>query len=138
MEELLRLAKVFRIAQMIAHSAHNNCHGPSFFSDHDFFGSAYGAYEDAYDSLVERYIGKEKSPVSGLDLMKEAMSLAPDLEPGDVEGHFDYLLMLERTVCSMCTTICNQEALSEGTKQLVGELCNQSEMRQYKINQRLS
>jgi DNA-binding ferritin-like protein len=123
---------------MVAHSAHNNCHSASFFSDHDFFESAYSTYQNAYDSLVERYIGKEKAPVSAIDLMKEAMSLAPDLDPRDVASHFDYLLMLERTVCSMCNKICNQEELSEGTKQLVGELCNQSEIRQYKIHQRLS
>lgn len=134
MEDLLRLAKVFRAAQIVAHDAHNNVSGPSFFADHDFLGELYGTYEDAYDSLVERYIGLTGQPVNGVSLAKEALELAPD---SNVEAIWDILSMFERTVCKVCYAFCEKEGVSEGTKQLVGELCNQAEMRQYKLKQRM-
>jgi DNA-binding ferritin-like protein len=133
-EDLLRLAKVFRAAQIVAHDAHNNIRGPSFFADHEFLGDVYGAYETAYDSLVERYIGLTGQPVDGISLAREALELAPD---SDVQGIWDTLSMFERTICKVCYTFCEQEGVSEGTKQLVGELCNQAEMRQYKLKQRM-
>ena len=135
MEDLLRLAKVFRAAQIVAHDAHNNISGPSFFADHEFLGELYGNYEDAYDSLVERYIGLTGRSVDGVSLAKDALELAPDSQ---VQAIWDILSMFERTVCKVCYAFCEKEGVSEGTKQLVGELCNQAEMRQYKLKQRMS
>lgn len=134
MEDLLKLAKVFRAAQIVAHDAHNNVRGPSFFADHEFLGDVYSAYEDAYDSLIERYIGLTGEAVDGISLTREALELAPD---SDVQGIWDTLQMFERTICKVCYEFCGQQGVSEGTKQLVGELCNQAEMRGYKLKQRI-
>lgn len=138
MEDLLKLAKVLRAAQVVAHTAHNNAQGPSFFSDHAFLGETYAAYEDAYDSVVERYIGLTQEPVAGVEVMREAMELISDIDCGSVNACYESLLVLEKTVCKVCTVACGQDGISEGTKQLVGEICNVSEMRQYKIRQRIA
>jgi hypothetical protein len=43
---------------------------------------------------------------------------------------------MEMDLCKLIPAIISQGA-TEGTKQLLGDICNRSEMRQYKIKQRI-
>jgi len=138
MEHLLKLAKVLRAAQVVAHGAHNNCKGATFFQDHDFFGKLYPVYESEYDSVVERYIGLTGETVEAVSIMSDAMGLISDMSCDSTEACLEGLDLLEKTLCKVCTDVCGQGSVSEGTRQLVGEICNQSEIRQYKIRQRIS
>ena len=62
MSHLDPIAIRLRASQFIAHNAHHLASGPTFFTDHKFFGKAYPAYEAAYDSIVERMIGLGEKP----------------------------------------------------------------------------
>ena len=56
------LAIYYRCAQFYSHAAHNLAFGDEFFQDHEYLGELYGAYETAYDDIIERMIGLGKSP----------------------------------------------------------------------------
>jgi DNA-binding ferritin-like protein len=128
------LASILRFMQLYAHNAHNMSSGLTFMQDHAYFGDLYPAYEDAYDSIIERLIGLDKEP----DLIALNIEAANELQhhgKSDNDGCFSLILQYEEAVCKLIDKI--KESGSEGTRQLIGELANQSEMRQYKIKQRL-
>ena len=134
MASLLNLATVLRAGQVYAHHAHNVCSGPQFFEDHEFFGEVYGKYEADYDSVIERHIGSTGDRPDTLKIAARALELVQDM--GD--DFFQGIAVIDRSVCSVCQSICEEGRISEGTKQLIGEICNQAEMRKYKIVQRTS
>lgn len=132
MASLINLATVLRAGQVYAHHAHNVCHGPQFFQDHEFFGEVYAKYESDYDSVIERYIGTTGYRLNTIELLGSALELVNDL--GD--DYFHGIAIIDKSICSICQSICDEGKVSEGTKQLIGEICNQAEMRKYKIIQR--
>lgn len=134
MASLLRLATLLRAGQVYAHHAHNTCNGPQFFSDHEFLGEVYAAYENDYDAVIERHIGLGGEKPDSYEIMRDALDLLDSLS----EDCFASLGIIDKSICNMCSELCNQKGTSEGTSQLVGEICNQAEMRMYKLRQRLA
>lgn len=131
-----KLAQTFRTAQLVAHNFHNLTKGVSFFADHEFFGDLYGTYEEAYDSIVERDIG-----------LGEAIDLcAINAAAGTACGNYDgsdmaademcaVLLGLERQIQAECAQF--TKGASIGTANLLADLADKSEMRVYKLRQRI-
>lgn len=128
------LATYFRFMQLYAHNSHNLVTGPTFFEDHEYLGELYPAYEAAYDSLIERMIGLGK-PVDLVSINRDAVkTLAEAGAHGDALRVFEDILHFEKFVCHEIEKILPE--YSEGTKQMLGNICDQSEMRQYKLKQR--
>jgi len=139
-EHLIKVAALFRAGQFYAHHAHNNVKGILFHSDHEFFGELYPTYEAAYDGCVERYIGTCGKPVDSLRLAGDSLDLLTDLpiECGE-NNHAFYqgILHVERAICTYIESCGKAAGMTEGTRQMLGNLADESEVRQYKIKQRL-
>lgn len=140
MEHLIKIAALLRGAQLYAHHAHNNVKGLLFAPDHEFFGELYPVYETAYDGCVERYIGLCGKPVESLKLAKDAIELISDLptECGE-NNHAFYqgVLHIEKALCGYIESCVKAPDMTEGTRQMLGTLADESEVRQYKVKQRL-
>lgn len=131
-----------RAMQLFAHAAHNLVNGPSFAPDHSFFGDAYGTHESDFDNVVERVIGlygEQHVDFAGLT-MEAAKALAGMKISAKVsnEQFFQQQLAHEQKLCQLVDQLCAVKGVSEGTKQLLGNIADVSESRQYKIKQRLS
>ena len=72
------LAIHLRYLQLVAHNAHNEVAGPTFFANHEFLGELYPAYETAYDAVVERIIGLGK-PVDLCQVQVDAAAKLPKM-----------------------------------------------------------
>lgn len=129
------LTTLLRAMQLYAHNCHNMIKGPTFFADHEHLGALYPVYEATYDSVVERVIGLGFDPdLSQVTL--EAASLVASSPVGD-KNCFQVLLVLEQELCSKCQEYISSTPMSEGTKQLLGDICDKSEARQYQLRQRI-
>jgi len=115
---------------------HNLATGPSFFADHDALSDFYTAAAFDYDTVVERMIGLGQD----VDLPKIPSKAAENiakLPVSESNNHaLELILALEK---SLCREVEKEVAssVSEGTKQLIGEIANKSEGRQYLLGQRL-
>jgi DNA-binding ferritin-like protein len=128
----MKLIVYFRYMQFYAHMAHNYSKGETFFQDHDFFGELYSTYEGVYDKLVEKFIGLDKD----LDLVKVHQKAAGALkECKSSDESFKELLMCEEAVCEACKEMSKEATLGLGN--LLAQIADDSESRQYKIKQRL-
>lgn len=132
----LPLPVAFRAAQLYAHNAHNLATGCNFFSDHEFLGELYAAYESAYDSLIERMIGLGQD-IKPCDIALKAADFADKItaKPGDNDHAFSQLMLLEREIIAGCESMSKSASL--GTQNLLAQFADDSEARQYKIGRRL-
>lgn len=125
---LTPLITLYRTAQFTAHNAHHLTKGLTFFEDHEFFGELYSTYESAYDSLVERAIGTGES-VNLVEINQTAsLETTKDIS-------FDSFLTIEGEFCRWIDI--NSHLYSQGTQNLLAQLADDSEVRQYKIKQRM-
>ena len=131
------LAQKYRQAQFFAHAAHNLVKGTAFFADHEYLGSLYTSYEEAYDALIERMIGLDDENADPLKVTKDAAVAAEKLLVGKSVDAFSELLDMEREICDMVRDQL-KEIPSAGTANLLQGLADASEARQYKISQRIS
>lgn len=126
--------------QFFSHNAHNMVARSPFHSDHDFFGEVYTALEDDYDSVIERMLGLfGDSSINFDDILSKAHFLVSQLDVQKATENvvfYQHLLILEKKLCDMIKQICLQNC-SIGTEQLLGDIANKSEMRQYKISRRI-
>lgn len=133
---MTKLATHLRYMQFYAHNAHNMCQGDTFYSDHEELGDLYGVYTGLYDSVVERMIGLGKP----IDLVKvqvdAAKMLDSEAEPKAFSAAFAGLLTCEQDLCKLISEA--NEGASLGTQNLVQGIADDSEVRQYKLQQRLS
>lgn len=133
---MTKLATHLRYMQFYAHNAHNACQGDTFYSDHEELGDLYGVYTGLYDSVVERMIGLGKP----IDLVKvqvdAAKMLDGEAEPKAFSAAFAGLLTCEQELCKILIEA--NEGASLGTQNLVQGIADDSEVRQYKLQQRLS
>jgi hypothetical protein len=111
--------------------------GKTFFSDHKFFGQLYPAYEEAYDSVVERMIGlgydvdlNRVTKEAGKDAGSYAVK---DIDP---EMFFTTLFNFERNICDCIKEYCPN--MTVGTQNLLQGIADNSEVRQYQLRQRLA
>lgn len=132
-----QLIIILRAMQLYTHNAHNVIVGPTFFEDHEVLGDLYPKYEAAYDSIVERAIGLNISvdlveSQSGAVNVMQKMKLSS--EPKEC---FSTILQLESILCAKIQECLDTGKYSEGTKQMLGNLADESEARQYKLKQRV-
>lgn len=138
MPSLEDLATSLRAMQFYAHAAHNCASGPNFYQDHSVFSELYSAYEDAYDSVVERIIGTDAVP-DFKAITKDAAQRfgSSGFNPGDENSKwFQKLLKSEEDMRGLIDLI--QEKESNGTQNLLQDLSDASEQRSYKIGQRIA
>jgi len=137
MKELLSL---LRAMQIYAHSAHHLCKGPNFFSDHEFFGNVYSEIEEDFDGVAERIIGLYGEEHLQLQNLMSAVIVklqgAPSIGLENNKPLFEHQLKMEDQLCSLIKQVI-AAGVTPGVEQLIGEVCNKSEMRQYKIKERL-
>lgn len=128
----MNLAALLRYMQLYAHMAHNLCSGYTFVADHPFLAELYSGYEEDYDAVIERMIGLgEKVDIPNIQKMA-----VKDLEaPESFEEAFKELLNCEKSLCKACEGLAKDASL--GTNNLLAGIADKSEMRQYKLKQRL-
>lgn len=137
---LIKLAITLRTAQLCSHFYHNIAGRVAFFADHDALSSFYNEYEDSYDNIAERLIG-----LYGVDalqlhqIMSGVMEKLSKIPPSykDNGEMFSLLLMFENEITTLSKAICYSQEVTEGTKQLVGDIADKSEVRVYKIKRRI-
>lgn len=133
---MIDLAAYLRFMQFYAHICHNLTSGPTFYQDHASFGSLYEDYETAYDGVVERCIGLGLNINLFVITEKAGKLLAKKSDDAsDPKAMFKSLLECEQKLCNHIVTLLGSS--TEGTKQMLGNLCNESEVRQDKLKQRL-
>lgn len=129
-----------RAMNLFSHSAHNLVARVPFHSDHNFFGEVYEELNGEYDGVAERTIGlMGEGPLRLQDIMagvSAKLAAAPSIGVKENGVFYKALLQMEMDLCKLCSMVIAQGA-TEGTKQLLGDVCNKSEMRQYKIKQRI-
>lgn len=126
------LAILARALQLFAHNAHNLCSGPTFHEDHEFFGGLYGKYDGIYDLLVEKMIGIGETP-DLLEINKTAAGAVAGFTTN--QGAYQVLFATET---AFQTNIRKEYAkASIGVQNLLAQLYDDSENRQYKIKQRI-
>jgi DNA-binding ferritin-like protein len=128
------IALILRSLQLAAHNFHNLANGEGFFSDHEFLGSLYGEYEAAYDSIVERILGLGQS-INLVGLQSDAAEMLAEM---GADNPWQTLLDGEKKLCKeLDAASAPQGGVSPGTANLLAQLYDDSEVRQYKLQQRL-
>lgn len=131
----MNLLSILRYLQLYAHNAHNLLGGPTFFQDHEFLAELYATYESEYDAVVERTIGM-KGVIDLISIQKQAVDqLVKTGQCTNFQDCFRDILKWEQTLCKAIEKIVPQS--TQGTAQLIGEIANKSEIRQFKLKQRL-
>jgi DNA-binding ferritin-like protein len=129
------LAVILRAAQLYAHNAHNLAQGATFFADHEELGELYPAYEGAYDLVVERMIGLDEQ-VDLNEIQVEAVKMLASFGPADPNKRaFQVLLEMEKEIQTACAG--SLKGSTEGTKNMLQGLADDSEKRAYLIGQRV-
>lgn len=130
---------LLRTLNLYYHHLHNVACGCSFAADHDMLAKLYVQLDAEYDMLVERFIGigNELTRDIAVDILKESsefmMNMPDSMGSVDMVAHFNFALQLESYLCS---SLSNMENHSEGTKNLLQDLCDKSEGRQYLLKRR--
>jgi DNA-binding ferritin-like protein len=132
---LNKLAADMRFMQFYAHNAHNLIKGTTFFQDHGYLGELYPKYEEIYDGIIERMIGlgHEVNLIEINELAFNTMKQAGSTD--DSQKIFTSILSYEQYICKQIETLVTD--VSEGTRQMLGTIADESEMRQYKLQQRI-
>lgn len=117
----MNIASLLRYMQLLSHIGHNILGGATFFQDHAFLSELYSAYEGHYDDIVERMIGLDEE----IDLVTVQK----------YESCYKELLDFEEELCRMIEELA--KGSSQGTIDLIGAIGSSSEVRQYKLKQRL-
>lgn len=104
-----------------------------FFADHEYLGELYEAYESAYDAVIERSIGL------GIAVDLSAIGIDAAQRAARWRGNktalaFDYLLDVERGIVSEARRLSPFSTF--GTVNLLSQLADDSEARQYKLLRR--
>lgn len=129
-----KLATKFREAQFYAHACHNTVTGSNFLELHKFFGKLYGAYESAYDSIIERIIGTETELIDIGEITTEAAKGGLSVEDADADKMINTLIGIEMDLQQMIEDM-DLDTLSVGTSNLIAGLADDSESRLYKLKQ---
>lgn len=128
-----KLATILGAAKLVAHRLHNTVRGSDFFADHAFLGETYDAYDDTYDAVVERAIGTgEPIDLAQVNTNAAAMAAATTADP---DLWYVALLGLEVQIRTEIDVL--GPRVSTGTANLLAQLADDSEVRTYKLNQRV-
>lgn len=131
------LALQLRALQFLAHRAHNECNGDTFFQDHSFLGGLYKSYEEHYDNVIERIIGLENEQISISKINQQAAEMS-SVNPvsKDCAVFFKILLKGEEDVCTLVKAMAPKA--TDGTQNLLQAIADESEKTQYKLKKRLA
>ena len=133
-----QLIIILRAAQLYTHNAHNLIKGPVFFEDHEFLGDLYPKYETTYDLVVERMIGLN-IPINLTETQVGAVQVLQRLNiSSDPNMIFSSIIQLEKMINQKSEQCSKLPEYSEGTRQMLGNICDESEQRQYKLKQRVA
>lgn len=130
---------IYRLMQLYAHNAHNLVARSVFMQDHEFLGELYGTYESVYDSLVERVIGLGME----IDLTMvqvaavEKLKMSPANAMKENADCFNKLIAMEKESRVLASNMVKTGQYTEGTKNLLAQICDDSEARCYKLGQRV-
>lgn len=132
------LAILLRKLQLFSHNAHNLVQGEDFLQFHALLGELYPAYEADYDDVIERIIGLYGT--ESVDLLSIQVNAVQKLQeypinPSDAIGMFKVIEHCEKEIQDYVGKLCKNPSVTEGTKQLIGDIANKSEMRSYKLKQ---
>ena len=130
------LAVMLRLLQMYAHQAHQLVGKAVFMSDHEMLADIYTAAEKDYDDVIERIIGTVGE--EAIPSLQEIGQNVAGLSGAEKENsaYFERILQIEKGICSHIEALA-KSGISQGTLQLVGDICNRLEKEQYKIKRRL-
>jgi DNA-binding ferritin-like protein len=141
LQEFINLIIKLRIMQLYYHNCHNLVQGPTFFVDHEAFGGFYGDLEGCYDGAVERAIGTISSDVLDMNVIMPAIHSGLVKLPGNktkiAKDFFNSALALEKELCGILNAYITSNKFSQGTVNFFADMADKSEVRQYKINQRI-
>lgn len=138
---MLQIAINFRAIQIFSQHAHNLCARLAFHQDHGFFSEVYNFADDSYDGIIERIIGTKGE--EGLELKNiikgvfSKLDKAPDVGVKENKVFYMFLLDQLRSNNLLIDQLCKSDQISEGTRQFLGNLADQSEIIIYKIQQRI-
>lgn len=134
MKELAILLKCLNI---YAHNAHNLASRVVFNQDHEFLAEIYNAADNNYDNVVERMIGLGLNPnLPEINILAAQKAAALQLG-ADNASKLNVCLDLEKQCTNLINTLVKSNQLTAGTEQMVGNIADLSEVRQYKLQQRL-
>lgn len=131
---------ILRCLQLFAHNAHNTVARVIFFQDHEFLNEVYTAAETDYDSVIERIIGLFGSESINLNEIQVMAVQKLNKLPTQVKENstlMQIILELEKELCMHIEQIVRQNGITVGTEQMLGDIADKSEVRQYKLNQRI-
>lgn len=138
---MINLLVHLRAMQLFSHHAHNLVSRAVFFQDHDFFGEVYPQLESDYDSVIERIIGLQGEGQLALQPLLQAVvakiANAPSVGVKENKVFFQYLLQQEQELCKLVEELAKVPGTSQGVIQTIGTIAEKSEIRQYKIKQRI-
>ena len=137
---MLELIILLRASQLFTHHAHLTVKGSLFNQDHEFLSDIYQELESDFDAVSERMIGLGKESEYKLPEIMQKVNDKLKSAPMTVKENKELLkfqLELEKAICQQANMIC-KTPVSEGTKQLIGDIANKSEIRQYKLSRRIS
>lgn len=132
---------LLRTLNLVYHHMHNIANGCSFAGDHDMLADMYEALDGEYDMLVERHIGlgNELSRDMAVEILKESaefMQNMPDsMGSANMNEFFQYALDMEGMLRSQLESA--MAGSSKGTENLLQDLCDKSEAREYKLRRRI-
>jgi DNA-binding ferritin-like protein len=134
------LAITLRCLQLYAHNAHNLVARIVFMQDHEMLGEIYTAAEGDYDSVIERIIGLYGSEQVNLveiqHMACQKMATLPSVVKEN-SMYFQAILQLESDICTKVNELVRGQKVTVGTEQMIGDIADRSEVRQYKLKQRI-
>lgn len=136
-----KIAAYIRAMELYYQMAHNVVKGALFISDHGLLGEFYTQLGGNYDAVAERAVNIEgDAAVDILPQLKDIfqhLKVKPGINVKENKEYFIAGLECEKMLCQMIDQVCKDPSTSEGTRQLIGDIADQSEIRQYKINRRI-
>lgn len=129
------LAITLRAAQLTAHNMHNLVKGCTFFEDHEHLGELYGAYEVAYDDVIERCIGLGDMPNLG-EITRAACAKSCQYDVSGMKSEQMFLILLDMESSIRQLAAKYNTGASLGTQNFLQGLADSSEQRTYKLKQR--
>jgi DNA-binding ferritin-like protein len=132
-----KLAVLLKCENLVAHNFHNLAQGMAFFADHKAFEKIYEELEEDYDAVIERDIGLGEEGFDITKITREAGEKAASYDPADMRNDemCAVLLGMERQIQAECERL-NPDA-TLGTQNLLQGIADRSEMRVYKLRQRI-
>lgn len=134
MKDLLALT---RAMNLFYHHLHNTASGVAFEGDHEMMLDFYGQLDDEYDTINERH-QRLIGPISMgelVEILENSCEVLESIPEGDFRSSLEQALKLESILGSEINLA--MVGASQGTINMLAQIADDSEVRCYKIGQRL-